>query len=61
METAMKRTRDAVFPAVGFTAVCLILGGQPLLGAKTFNSDGDGSVSLAEFTARQGRHGEKKR
>ena len=108
----MKRTRYAVFPAVAFAAVCLILSGQPLPGAKTFKSksgkepkapeqafskrdsgrdgkltlsefqrnekkaakvaksskkftkydvDGDGSVSLAEFTARQGRHGEKKR
>ncbi len=108
----MKRTRYSVFPAVAFAAVCLILSGQPLPGAKTFKSksdkepktpeqvfskrdsdhdgkltlpefqrnekkaakaaksskkftkydkNGDGSVSLAEFTAWQARHGEKKR
>lgn len=40
--TLVERSRER---AEGFAAVCFILGGQPLLGAKTFNSDGHGSVS----------------
>jgi hypothetical protein len=60
METAMKRLRHPAFPAVGFAAVCPILGGQPLPGAKTLNSDGDGYLSSADFHGGAGKTSEKK-